>query len=107
MFVSDSVDAKGHYPQSMTYDGYVIAEFSGKDGDPWQVRGNELALMETFEGYEDLDGDEKEIVGQNTFAPELGNLPHDNPYVEDSRGRLIDFWQNNKCIICNTWFQKK
>jgi len=61
-FVSDSVDATGHYPSSMTYDGYVIAEFSGKDGDPWQVRGNELALMETFEGYEDLDGEEKEIV---------------------------------------------
>ena len=34
----------------------------GKDGDPWQVRGNELALSETFEGYGDLDGDEKEIV---------------------------------------------
>jgi len=61
-FVSDSVDATGHYPSTMTYDGYVIAEFSGKDGDPWQVRGNELALMEAFEGYEDLDGDDKEIV---------------------------------------------
>jgi len=61
-FVSDSVDAKGHYPSTMTYDGYVIAEFSGKDGDPWQCRGNELALIETFEGYQDLEGDEKEIV---------------------------------------------
>lgn len=61
-FVSDSVDASGHYPSTMTYDGYVIAEFSGKDGDPWQVRGNELALSETFEGYADLDGEEKEIV---------------------------------------------
>lgn len=62
-FVSDSVDAKtGYYPQTMTYDGYVIAENSGKEGELWQCRGNELALMESFEGYEDLDGSEKEII---------------------------------------------